>query len=503
MTFNFKLPDIGEGVAEGEITRWLVKEGDVVREDQPMVEVMTDKATVEITSPKSGRIQKILYPEGAVAPVHEVIVVIDEEGGGSAPAAAPAAAPAPKPAAAPPPPPPRPAPPSRTPAPPPPPPRRDAPPERRSREAAARADEPSSQAKAVEEVPTRPTAPHAQPEGTLTPFARASLPPPAALRAAPAEGAGDAGGNGADRVLATPATRRLARDLGVDLARVSGTGPRGRILKTDVQAAAGRREPEAAPAPRAEREPVARAVEHYAPAATSDGGDERIPYRGLRRMIGEQMVRSFFTAPHFTLVDEIDFTGVDEIRKQAKADAEAAGAKLTYLPFVMKALCAAIRKYPTINASLDEEKGELVVKRDIHVGFALDTERGLMVPVVKNAAHRGLLSIASEITRLSELGRAGKAAREDLTGSTITITSAGSIGGAFATPIINHPEVAILGVYQINDKPVVRDGQIVIRKMGFLSITLDHRVVDGGTAARVLTEMKRLLGSPGLLLLGD
>jgi pyruvate dehydrogenase E2 component (dihydrolipoamide acetyltransferase) len=215
------------------------------------------------------------------------------------------------------------------------------------------------------------------------------------------------------------------------------------------------------------------------------------------------MVRSAFTAPHFTLVDEVDFTEVDALRKMARDDAESAGTKLTYLPFVMKALAAAIKKHPTINASLDEEKSELVVKREVHIGFALDTDRGLMVPVVKNAGHRGLLSIAAEIGRLSELGRAAKASREDLTGSTITITSAGSIGGVFATPIINHPEVAIIGVYQISDKPVVRDGQIVIRKMGFLSITLDHRVVDGATAARVLNDMKRTLGNPGLLLLGD
>jgi pyruvate dehydrogenase E2 component (dihydrolipoamide acetyltransferase) len=511
MTFNFKLPDIGEGVAEGEITRWLVKEGDLVKEDQPMVEVMTDKATVEITSPKSGRIQKILYPEGSVAPVHQVIVVIDEDaaagadgGGSAAPAAPKAAAPAPKPAAR------EPAPraPERPAANPPapkapaaPPPRRaqPPPPPLRAPAAAGAAKDP------VEEVPTRPAAPEparqAGPARPATPFARAGAPAVAAVTTHAANG-------GDDRVLATPATRRLARELGVDLATVQGNGPRGRVLKSDVEAAARG----GAAAPAAERstapsehsparEPVARAVEHY--AATPGAGEERIPYRGLRRAIGDQMVRSAFTAPHFTLVDEVDFTEVDAVRRAAKDDAEAAGTKLTYLPFVIKALCAAIRKYPSINASLDEEEGELVVKHDVHVGFALDTDRGLMVPVVKSADRRGLLSLASEIARLSELGRAGKASREDLTGSTITITSAGSIGGAFATPIINHPEVAIIGVYQITDKPVVRDGQIVIRKVGFVSITLDHRVVDGATAARVVNEMKRVLGNPGLLLLGD
>jgi pyruvate dehydrogenase E2 component (dihydrolipoamide acetyltransferase) len=322
-----------------------------------------------------------------------------------------------------------------------------------------------------------------------TPFARSAI-------AAPAPLAVDGDGDG-ERVLATPATRKLARDLGVDLAGVRGSGPRGRVLKADVTAAASRPGAEATPAPAARAAPPSRAPE------AAPGGEERIPYRGLRRAIGEQMVRSFFTAPHFTLVDEVDFTEIDAIRRAAKDEAAEAGTKLTYLPFVMKALCATIRRHPTINASLDEEKGELVVRHDVHVGFALDTERGLMVPVVRNAAARGVISLAAEIGRLSGLGRAGKASREDLTGSTITITSAGSIGGAFATPIINHPEVAILGLYQISDKPVVRDGQIVIRKTGFVSITLDHRVVDGGTAARVLADMKRLLGNPGLLLLGD
>jgi pyruvate dehydrogenase E2 component (dihydrolipoamide acetyltransferase) len=465
MTFNFKLPDIGEGVAEGEITKWLVKEGDIVKEDQPMVEVMTDKATVEITSPKSGRIQKILYPEGSIAPVHQVIVVIEESGDTSSAGNPPAASAPPR--AAPPPPPPKPAAP-----PPPPPPRAMAP--------RAPAQEPAPIAAAAHAEP---------PPRAATPFAQAGA---ATLVLAPPLHDGDS-----DRVLATPATRKLARDLGVDLGAVLGSGPRGRVLKVDVHAAASGAAPQTGA-------PAAPRVAQPAPLPVAAlAGDERIPYRGLRRMIGDQMVRSAFTVPHFTLVDEIDFTEVDAIRKAAKDDAAAAGTKLTYLPFVMKALCAAIRKYPTINAALDEEKSELVVKRDIHVGFALDTDRGLMVPVVKNAGLRGLLSIASEIARLSDLGRAAKASREDLTGSTITITSAGSIGGVFATPIINFPEVAILGVYQINDRPVVRDGQIVIRQMGFLSITLDHRVVDGATAARVLNEIKRLLGTPGLLLLGD
>ncbi len=459
MPYEFKLPDIGEGVAEGEITKWLVKEGDSVKEDQPMVEVMTDKATVEITSPVGGRVQKILVKEGGVAPVHSVIVVIEQIAGGAAapavatppaPAAKPAPAPAPKPAA-----------PVTPPAP------------------APRAAAPTPQ-------------PAAKPAPVAAPAAAAPAQPAVVAPAAPA--------TPRDKVLATPATRKLARELGVDLAQVAGSGPRGRVLKDDVRSVLA---PVAEPAQPNGGEPViSRAVESYAPTPAG-GAEERIPYRGLRKAIGDQMVRSLYTAPHFTLVDEIDFSAIDGLRQASKDEASAAGTKLTYLPFVMKALFQTIRKFPSINATLDEARGEFVIKHDVHVGFALDTDRGLMVPVVKNVARRGVLSIAKEISRLSELGRAGKASREDLIGSTITITSAGSIGGLFATPIINYPEVAILGLYQIADRPVVRDGQIVIRKMGYVSITLDHRVVDGATASRVLLELKRLLGNPGLLLLGD
>jgi len=443
MPFEFKLPDIGEGVAEGEITKWHVKEGDTIREDQPMVEVMTDKATVEIPAPKTGRVVKILYPEGKVAPVHHVIVHIDVDGGGAAPAAAPAAKAAPAPAA---------------PAP-------------------AAKPAPAPAAPAAAPVAAPPAKPAAAP---------APAPAPAVAVARTHN----------DKVLATPATRRYAREHGLDINMLAGSGPRGRVLKTDVESAlsgagAGTTggdfiRPKAAPA-------------LVTPAGPND---TKTPYRGLRRAIGDQMVRSLYTAPHFTLVDEIDFTEIDNLRKAGKDDAATRGTKLTYLPFVMKALCAVAKKHPTINGALDEANAEFILRGDVHIGFALDTDRGLMVPVVKNAAQRGVLDMAAEISRLSELGRTGKAAREDLTGSTITITSAGSIGGLFATPIINYPEVAILGLYKVEDRPVVVDGQIVIRKMGYISITLDHRVVDGGTAARVLVDLKRLLGNPGLLLLG-
>lgn len=370
MQVEFKLPDIGEGVAEGEIVRWIVKEGDSLKEDQPMVEVMTDKATVEITSPVTGRVAKILKKEGEVAPVHSVIVILEKGGPAApAPAATPVAAPKPTPA------------------------------------------------------PAAPPTP-------------APAPTPAPV-AAP---------------LATPVV------------------------------------PAPAPAP--------------APVRTfTAGGEDRIPYRGIRKATGDQMRRSAYTAPHFTYVDEIDMTALYALRKSAAAIGEEQGTKVTFLPFIMKALTSAIRKFPNVNSTLDEEKGEIVVKHDIHVGIATDTDRGLMVPVVRHADQKGVLELAGDLQRLSQAARNGTARRDELIGSTITITSAGSIGGLFATPIINHPEVAILGVYQIKDKPVIKDGAIVPGKIGYLSLTLDHRVVDGGTAAHFVNHMKRLLENPGLLVL--
>lgn len=417
MTVDFKLPDIGEGVAEGEIVRWIVNEGDAITEDDPMVEVMTDKATVEITSPVTGSVAKILVEEGAVVPVHSVIVQLEssDDAGIPAPAAAPAPSPSPAPAA--------PAPASSAPAP----------------------------------ASSAPAAP--------------------------------ASGNRGGKILAAPATRKLARESGIELAAVTGSGPRGRVTKADVEAylQAGPAASGAAPA--------------FQPRTFAPGGTEVIPYRGIRKATGDQMVRSMYTAPHFTYVDEIDMTQLYALRKEAAAMGAEKGVKVTFLPFIIKALCSGIRRHPSVNAELKEDEGNIVVKHDIHVGIAADTDNGLMVPVVKHADKLGMIEVAAEIQRLTEAARTGKASRDELTGSTITITSAGSIGGLFATPIINYPEVAILGVYQIKDKPVIRDGNVVPGKIGYLSITLDHRCVDGATAGHLMNHIKRLLENPGLLAL--
>ena len=431
MAYEFKLPDIGEGLTEGEVVKWLVKEGDVVVDDQPMVEVMTDKATVEITAPCAGTIADIRADEGETIPVGHIMVVIDN--GGAAPESEAAAAPA-----------------------------------------AAEAE------------------------------AEAATPPPAAAAVATAA-APAAITNGAprrERTLAAPATRKLARELGLDLNAVPATGPNGRVTKSDVQsfADAGGRATVAAPGAAAAAPAFTPREKIELPPIGVARADEVVPLRGLRGKIAEQMVRSKQMSPHFTFADDCDMTNLVALRKQAKPSAEKAGVRLTYLPFIMKALVACFRKFPSINAVVDDANKQYVIRGEYNIGIATDTDDGLTVPVVKQVDRLSILQIASELQRLTEAARAKKIAVDDLKGSTFTITSAGSIGGIIATPILNYPEVGILGVYKIADKPVVRDGEIVVRKMCNLSITLDHRIVDGATAAYFMNEMIRLLENPGLML---
>jgi len=390
MSYEFKLPDIGEGVVEGEVVRWLVKEGDVLKEDQPMVEVMTDKATVEIPTPRAGKVTRILFKEGDKVPVGAAMIVLDGEG-----PAAPA-------------------------------------------KAAAK------QAPAAKAVPAAPAS-------------------------APASA----------NVQATPAVRKFARERGVDLSRLRGTGPAGRITREDVErAAAG-----AAPAPAA-----------VVPAV--DVADERIPFRGLRRRIAENMARSKQTAAHFTYVEEADVTELVRLRERAEG-------KLTYLPFIIKAVVAGLRKYPMLNALLDEQANEIVRRKRYHIGIAAATSEGLVVPVVRDADRKTIRQIGAEVDALGEKARAGKLAPSDLGGSTFTITSLGLLGGVLATPILNYPEVAILGVHKIKKRPAVFEGQIAIRDLMNLSVSIDHRLVDGYEGAQFLAEAIRILESPGLLALGD
>jgi pyruvate dehydrogenase E2 component (dihydrolipoamide acetyltransferase) len=484
MSDEFKLPDIGEGLAEGEIVKWLVAVGDTVEEDQPLVEVMTDKATVEIPSPRAGTVVRITAAEGDIVEIGTTILVFgDGDGAGER-----ASTEAPEPA--------RKARQERTPEP-----SGDAELGKRT----TRGERPRGSASPAELEQAREVA-LAEREAVEAPAARKPWEAPAARSGAVA-----------------PAARRLAAELGVDVAEVAGSGAGGLVTKEDVRAFAEGAPPASAagPAPpgrrpaaparaatRAEPEPEEPPAKPEAarpePAAATPaiaGEAERIPLRGLRRTIAERMVQAKTTVPHYTYVEEVDMTEVVALREEAKAKAAQRGVKLTYLPFIIRALVLTLKDHPYLNASLDEEAGEVVLKRYYNIGVATSTERGLMVPVVKGADDRDLLDLAAEISRLSEAARDGTIALEDLQGGTFTITSTGNIGGFLATPIINVPEVAILGVTAIRERPVVREGRIVVRQMTNLSLSCDHRVVDGAVAALFVRDLAKLLEDPKLQLL--
>jgi pyruvate/2-oxoglutarate dehydrogenase complex dihydrolipoamide acyltransferase (E2) component len=422
-TYEVKLPDIGEGVAEGEIVRWLVKAGDAVKEDQPLVEVMTDKASVEIPSPRTGTIEAVLVEEGAVVPVGTVLVSIAlAAGAGAAPAAAAAAA-----------------------------------------------------------------------HGSSSATAVAAKPAVGGAAAAPASG-------GPARIEATPAVRALAKELGVVLEKVAGSGPGGRITADDVQQAAARGA--AAPALATAHATPAAAAKPAAAGATPDV-EKRVPLRGLRRKIAEHMRRSLSTAAQFTFVAECDFTAMVEHRAEAAAAAERSGAKLTYLAYVFRALPLVLRQFPLLNSSLDDAAGEIVLKGRFHLGLATNTDEGLTVPIVHDADRLGLFALAREIDRLATAAREHKLKLEELQGGTFTVTSTGAKGGVLATPILHHPQVAILGVHAVTKKPAVVDGKIVARDLGNLSLSLDHRVVDGAVGADFLYALVEKLQSPGAWLGAD
>ena len=409
-SYDVKLPDIGEGVAEGEIVRWLVKAGEAVKEDQPLVEVMTDKASVEIPSPRTGTIEAILVEEGAVVPVGTVLVSIAVAGSTGAPAASAAA--------------------------------------------------------------------HAAAGATAV-----------AARTAVATPAPAAGG----RVEATPAVRALAKELGVALERVAGTGPGGRITAEDVKAAAG-------------GGAAAAAMEAGTAAAKppqSDNVEQRVPLRGLRRKIAEHMRRSLSTAAQFTFVAECDFTALVEHRAKNAEAAERGGVKLTYLAYVFRALPPVLKQFPLLNSSLDDAAGEIVLKAHCNLGLATNTEEGLTVPIVHHADKLGLFALAREIDRLATAAREHKLKLEELQGGTFTVTSTGAQGGVLATPILHHPQVAILGVHAVTQKPAVVNGQIVARDLGNLSLSLDHRVVDGAVGADFLYALIEKLQTPGAWLTAE
>ncbi len=437
MAFEFKFPDIGEGLTEGEIVRWLVKEGDEIKEGQPLVEVETDKALAEIPAPKTGVILKILAKEKEVVKVGQVIVVIGEKG-------ETLAAPSPKPSVG----------------------------------VVGELEEAPEEAPAA--LPKAP--PQKAPEKVP---ARAGVEKEAA-KPAPAKPV-PAG----ERALATPAVRALARELGVDINKVQGTGSEGRVLEKDVRQAA---EAKAKPAEEVKEIKKVRKYDLY-------GSVERIPLRGVRRSIAKAMVKSKYTAPHVTAIDDADVTELWQIREKEKKVAESKGIKLTILPFIMKAVVTGLTDHPYLNATLDDENEEIVLKKYINIGLATDTPEGLMVPVVKLAREKSIFELAQELTQLTEKARSRTIDLADLKGGTFTITNYGAVRGIYGTPIINYPEVAILGIGRIQDKPVIRGEKVVVRKILPLSLSFDHRVVDGAEAARFLNTIILRLEDPDLILL--
>jgi pyruvate/2-oxoglutarate dehydrogenase complex dihydrolipoamide acyltransferase (E2) component len=424
--YVFELPEIGEGVVEGEIVQWLAQEGDYIDVDQPLCEVMTDKANVEISSPKAGVVKSLHGEPGDIVAVHSPLVDIDTEAkAGSAKPAPATKKPAKSPAPAP---------------------------------------------KAVAPAPAKTVAPPA-----------AVAPPAPAPTLTPTSG----------KTLATPAVRSHARESGVDINTLSGSGKNGRITKADIDGFVHN--------PSAIKAPPALAFN----AVETPGfprPDEAIKIIGLRRKIAEKMVESYRTIPHFTYVEEVDATRLVDLRGALKDAAAAQGVRLSYLPFIMKALVRVFREFPTANANMDESSFTLNVRGEVNIGIATDTPQGLYVPVIKNVESKGILELAHEVVAITERTRNGTASLDDFRGGTFTITSVGNIGGRFATPIINHPEVAILGVNQIHDRPMVIDGEIVARKMMYLSPSFDHRVLDGAVAARFVAALKAILETPEVML---
>ncbi|MET3837119.1 2-oxoisovalerate dehydrogenase E2 component (dihydrolipoyl transacylase) [Brevundimonas sp. UYEF29] len=425
--YVFKLPDVGEGTAEAELVGWHVKVGDAVEEDQIIADIMTDKATVEITSPVAGTVVALYGEAGRSVPVGGPLVAFDVEGRGNVSTPVAAPKPAPKPA--------------------------------------ENATAASAAVSTAQRAPSA-TAP--------------SKPVPALTGRAPGE-----------RPSASPAVRNRARDLGVDLTFVPGSGPAGRITHEDLDGFIARGGSQPASAPSGGGSTYAKAQ-----------GTTEVKIIGLRRKIAEKMAESVRRIPHITYVEEIDMTAVEELRAHLNATKSKDQPKLNVLPFIARAIVVALRDQPQINATYDDEAGVLTQHAPVHLGIAAQTPNGLMVPVVRHAEARDPYDTALEIARVSGAAKEGSAKREELSGSTITITSLGTLGGVVHTPIINHPEVAIVGPNKIAERVVVKDGQMVVRKMMNLSSSFDHRIVDGHDAAVFVQRIKGLLENPATLWMG-
>ena len=424
--YAFKLPDIGEGVVEGEVVEWMVSMGDTVKEDDPILSVMTDKATVEIPSPVDGKVSKIIGEPGDILPVGEVCIEFEVDGAGNS--------------------------------------------DSTSEATTAEAPSPETEAES-EPVETKP-----QP-----------VPEPVVEAVAPAAPVARAAGT---KALASPAVRQRAREANVDLQLVAGSGPGGRISHADLDRhiAGG-----------------ASGATSFAPVGATTKvkmtGTEEIKVIGLRRKIADSMMASYSTIAHFSYFEEVDITALEELRQHLNSTRPEGAPKLTYLPFIMQALVKALRESPECNALFDDEANVVTRHQAINLGIATQTDRGLYVPVVKHVEAMDIWQSAVEMVRVTSATREGKATAEELTGSTFTITSLGRLGGLGATPIINKPEVGILGVHNAKERAVVRNGQIVVRRMMNLSSSWDHRVVDGHDGATLVQRVKTLLENPATIFM--
>ena len=439
-TLAVRLPELGEGVTEGELVKWLVKPGESVKADQAIAEVMTDKATVEVPSPRAGVVQELKFKVGDVVKVESTLLTLS--GAQKALSSAPSSNASPLPSAA--------------------------------LAATSTGTDPSMS------------------------FSRSSTPPAPVSSSSAMEIYPPAAHS---HVIATPATRRYARELGVDINTLKGSGLAGRVTREDVIAAKG-------------SGASALGAPHYAPStniglnipkptytSNSQGAEDRVPLRGVRKKIAQNLQMAKAIIPHFTLMDEANVTELVSLRESLKPLAEKEKVKITYLPFVMKALIATMREFPMFNASIDDSKEEIVYKKYFNIGFAADTPNGLLVPVIKNADQKTIFEISREIVDLSQRARENKLKPEEMKGATITITNIGSVGGTYATPIINHPEVAILGMYKISDRPVIEDSQLKSIKVMNYTVTCDHRLIDGAVAAHFLKAFFSRIENPARLMM--
>ncbi|MCA0174478.1 dihydrolipoamide acetyltransferase family protein [Bacillus sp. RAR_GA_16] len=433
MAFQFKMPDIGEGIHEGEIVKWFVKSGDEVKEDDILAEVQNDKAVVEIPSPVDGTVKEVHAEEGATVIVGDVVITFDAEGYEDA------------------------------------------------------EEEPAAEQPQAEEE-----APKAEAKSETKEDSAGSKPLPDDEETDPTK-----------RVIAMPAVRKYARENGVSISKVSGSGKNGRVVKEDIDThlnGGGETASEAPAATEEKAEAKQEATTSAQPQASAQP-ETREKMKGMRKAIAKAMVNSKHTAPHVTHMDEVVVTDLVAHRKKFKQYAADKDVKLTYLPYVVKALVSALREFPMLNASIDDSTEEIVHKHYYNIGIAANTDAGLVVPVVKEADRKPLLNVSSEINELAKKARDGKLSGDDMKGSTCTISNLGSAGGQWFTPIINNPDAAILGIGRIEEKPVVIDGEIVAAPVLALSISYDHRLIDGVTAQLALNHIKRLLNDPQLLMM--